>query len=205
MVLLICDGFTWGKRHIQVKVGTLLGQYRMSPNPALTLLNIIGVLGPGKTRTHCGSNIVSCNVARPWKTRQHCCAPCGHKICVGHKCCARGKTKQHSGNMITSAYVAATICPRFAGPLGRKRQGKAGFSLVWTWNPNNHRKKWQSPEKNDCHISLTEHCNNTFYIQWSSVFQGSLAQWVSLIKTFMACSAVDWTLGSKYVAIGKWN
>ena len=73
-------------------------------------------LGPGKTRTHCGGNFVSCDVARPWqnaallraaRTQQmflkifrNILCP-GHKICVGQKCCARGKTSQHLGNMIT--------------------------------------------------------------------------------------------------------
>ena len=40
----------------------------------------------------------------------------GHKISVRHKCCARGKTSQHLGNMMVSANVATTMCPRFASP-----------------------------------------------------------------------------------------
>ena len=81
-------------------------------------------------RTHCGGNIVSCNVARPWKNeatllhaawtrnvsedfQKHFLCP-GHKICVGHKCCMRGKTRTHLGNMISN--VAATMCPHFASP-----------------------------------------------------------------------------------------
>ena len=67
-------------------------------------------LGAGKTRTHCGGNIVSCDVVRPWQNsradtrnvsedfQKHFWDP-GHKICVGHKRYARGKTRQHLGDM----------------------------------------------------------------------------------------------------------
>ena len=42
------------------------------------------------------------------KTRQHCCAPRGHDKCFwifSETFCARGKTSQHLGNMITSAML----------------------------------------------------------------------------------------------------
>ena len=40
-----------------------------------------------------------------------------HKICVRHKCCARGKTNQHFWKHDHVINVAATMCPRFSGPL----------------------------------------------------------------------------------------
>ena len=30
----------------------------------------VKTLGPGKTRTHCGGNIVSCDVARSWQNEE---------------------------------------------------------------------------------------------------------------------------------------
>ena len=93
------------------------------------------VLGPDKTSAHCGGNIVSCDVARPWQNtatflraartqgnvsedfQKYFFCP-GHQICVRHKFFARGKTSQHLGNMITPANVsAATMCPHFAGAV----------------------------------------------------------------------------------------
>ena len=93
------------------------------------------VLGPGKTRTHCGGNIVSCDVARPWQNEaallraarrtqrnfsedfqeQFLCP--GHKICVGHKCCARGKTRTRLGNMITRQQCCLHNVSSFCQPL----------------------------------------------------------------------------------------
>ena len=40
----------------------------------------------------------------------------GHKICVRHKCCARGKTRTHLGNMITSAMLPPQCVLVFPGP-----------------------------------------------------------------------------------------
>ena len=65
----------------------------------------------------CPSGAKRCNiVARRADTRnvsedfqKHFLCP-GHKICVRTKCCARGKTSQHLGNMITSAMLPPQFC-----------------------------------------------------------------------------------------------
>ena len=67
------------------------------------------------TRTHCGGNIVSCDVARVLgKTRQHCCTPRGHKKCfwrfseiyyVSATNVARVTKRTNLGNMITSTIL----------------------------------------------------------------------------------------------------
>ena len=73
-------------------------------------------LGPGKTRTYWGGNIVSCDVARLWqnaatlvravRTQETFLKIFRKRIfCVRHKCCVRGRTSQHLRNIITSAML----------------------------------------------------------------------------------------------------
>ena len=73
------------------------------------------LLKPWQNEDRLCGNIVSCDVARPWqnaatllraartqeiflKIFRNILCP-GDKICIRHKCCARGKTSQHLGNM----------------------------------------------------------------------------------------------------------
>ena len=99
--------------YVLSRTGNIVRQGAMLPPQRVLVLP-----GP-KTRTHCGGNVVSCDVAkrgniilRTARTQEtfredfqkNFMCP-WHKICVGHKCCARGKTSQHLGNMITSQCV----------------------------------------------------------------------------------------------------
>ena len=78
------------------------------------------VLGPGKTRTHCGGNIVSCVakrgniVARRADTRNVYEDFQKHALCPGHKCWQNESTFVKYDQV---SNVAATMCPRFADPL----------------------------------------------------------------------------------------
>ena len=82
-------------------------------------------LGPRKT-THCGGNIVSCDVARPW------CAPRTQEmflkifrnifLCPEHKICVRKMLRAWQNESTFEKHdhvsnVVATKCPRFAGLL----------------------------------------------------------------------------------------
>ena len=80
-------------------------------------------LSPGKRGHIVAATLCPAMLIIRDKTRQHCCSPRGQKKCfwrfsetfydcvqdtkffVRHKCCARGKTSQHLGNMITSAML----------------------------------------------------------------------------------------------------
>ena len=71
--------------------------------------SVFFTLWPGKTRTHCGGNIVSFDVSRVAKraatllrsawTQQMFLKFFRNIFCVRNKCFARGKTGQHLGNM----------------------------------------------------------------------------------------------------------
>ena len=103
------------------------------------LRTISSVRGPGKTRTHCGGNSVSCDVARPWQNvatfvraartqemflkifRNILCVQ-GHKICVGHKCCARGK-RGHIRETWSRQQCCRHNVSSFCRPLRFERRG----------------------------------------------------------------------------------
>ena len=79
-------------------------------------INIMYVLRPWQTRTHCCGHIVADTKVSPFVRARNIC--CGHKFCVRNKCfpvCAAQET------------LRATMCPRLAGPL------RLGFHGVrWT-------------------------------------------------------------------------
>ena len=68
---------------------------------------------------------VSCDVARSWQNAatllraartQMFLKNSRNILCVRHKCCARGKTSQHLGNMITSAMLPPQCVPVLPAP-----------------------------------------------------------------------------------------
>ena len=95
---------------------------------------------PGKTRTHCDRRTVSYDVARQWhytatllraartqgmllKIFRNITFACPwHTVYVGHKCCVRGKTSQHLGNMLATARMLPPGVSSFCRGLARPHQ-----------------------------------------------------------------------------------
>ena len=99
--------------------------------------SLVKVLGPGKTRTHCGGNIVSCDVARPWqneatllraartqemflKTPETFFVSRTQTLCRTQMLRA-WQNEDTFGKHDHVSNVAATMCPRFASPLQTNR------------------------------------------------------------------------------------
>ena len=95
--------------------------------------NACNMLGPGKTRTHCGGHLVSHDVARPWQNvatllraeqtqerfedfREHYFVSRKQNLCPPQML----RAWQNESTLRKHDYVsnvAATMCPRFPGPL----------------------------------------------------------------------------------------
>ena len=83
-------------------------------------------LGPGKTRTHCGGNIVSYDAARAWqntatslraaRTQEMLLKVFRNTFCVRHNCCAPGKTRQHLREMLAPLVLPPQSILALLGP-----------------------------------------------------------------------------------------
>ena len=75
----------------------------------------------------------------------------GHKLCVRHRCCTRGKTSQHLGNMITSAMLPPQFVILLPAPNTRARTEVASkpspsrwaacWRVRWPWVPGQSRSR----------------------------------------------------------------